>query len=349
VRATWRYFLDERNEQQLLKYMYSYWFVSVVRGWDRAAFEFFTDCTEALAQAEDDPDLQTLRGLAMAFQGFFTSSTPGAMNKLVKESIYILERLDRPAELAYAYICLSWVSYLLPHPAEEKDAAQQALKIAEALDDRWITANSLWMLGFAEFKRRNFTEANRVLEAGLKLNSELNNTLGSACCLMVLGLIAFGNEDIADAKEYFLLCSQTANTLNSGWFSNSAAQRLGRIALLRHELPEAEKYLTQSLRSAYDLSSDDPGSDRDIASLLNDFARLRSAQNRFEESVELLSLLLQLPASHMFWAMEVGAISDHAKALLSDIEGRLSKERYEDALQRGELLNLEEVILELLG
>jgi len=348
VRATWRYFLDERNEQQLLKYMYSYMYVSVTRGWDRGPAELFTDCAEALAHAEDYPDLQALRGLAMAFQGFFTSSTPGAKNKLIKESIHILERLDRPVELAYAYLCLSWVSYLLPHPAEEKDAAQQALKIAEALDDRWISANSLWMLGFAEFKRRNFAEADRVLEAGLKLNNELNNTLGSACCLIMLGLLAFSNEDIADAKEYFLRCSQTANTLNAGWLSNTAVQQLGRIALFRHELPEAEEYLTQSLRSAYDLSSDDPGSDRDIASLLNDFARLRSAQNRLEESVELLSLLLQQPASHMFWRMEVGAISDHAKALLSDIEGRLSKERYEGALQRGEALNLEEVVLDLL-
>jgi hypothetical protein len=237
----------------------------------------------------------------------------------------------------------------MPHPSEEKDAAQQALKLGEALEDPFISANSIWMLGFAEFKRRNFAEAKRGLEAGLKLNNELNNTLGSACCLIMLGLLAFSNEDIADAKEYFLRCSQTANTLNAGWLSNTAVQQLGRIALLRHELPEAEVYLAQSLRSAYDLSSDDPGSDRDIASLLNDFARLRSAQNRLEESVELLSLLLQQPASHMFWRMEAGAISEHARALLSDIEGRLSKEKYEASVQRGESLDLEEVILELLG
>jgi len=347
-RAAWGYYLDERNGGQLQKFIYSFLWVAIARGWDRRAVELFTDCAEALAPAEDDPDLQAVRGLAMAFQGFFMSSMTGPRYDLVKESIQILERFDRPVELAYAYLFLSYLSYLFPGPAEEKEAAQQALKIAEALDDQWLLGNVLWLLGYAEFKGGDYAEAKRVFEASLKLNTELDNTICIAFTFHGLGILAFGNEDIDEAKEYFLHVSRLSKTLNAGWLSDFAAQQLGRIALLTRELPEAERYLTQSLRSAYDLSSDDPGSERDVATLLNDFARLRSVQNRLEESVELLSLLLQQPSSHSYWSVGVGVISDHARALLSDLQGRLPREKYDVALGRGESLNLEEVILGLI-
>ena len=351
VRASWRSYLDEQNAQQLQKFIYSFWVFYIVHDSERGSYraaETFADCVEALAQTEDDPDLQALRGIAMAFQAFYMQPTMEHRYKLSRESVQILERLDRPLELGYAYQCLSWTCYYLLRAAEQKEAVQKSLKLAEASNDQWLVANGLWILGFAELNGQNFAEAKRVFEASLKLNNELNNTMGSAASFLGLGVLAFGNEDIAEAKEYFLSCSKTGNTLRTGWLSVTLDSMLGKIALLAHELPEAQKYFTQSLKSAYDFGEDDLGSDRDIVINLNNIASLRSAQNRLEECVELFSLLLQQPASQVAWSVSLGIISDHAKTLLSDIDGKLSKEKYEAALQRGESLDLEEVILDLL-
>ena len=70
------------------------------------------------------------------------------------------------------------------------------------------------------------------------------------------------------------------------------------------------------------------------------------AQNRLEEGVELISLLMQQPASHQARAGG-GLIRDRAKTLLVELESRLSREVYEEALKRGELLKLGDVVIEL--
>lgn len=113
--------------------------------------------------------------------------------------------------------------------------------------------------------------------------------------------------------------------------------------MLTNELPEAQQYLTQSLRSAYELSWD-----REIANHLYEFAGLRVKQKRLEEGVELASLLLQQPASHLVHAGG-GSIGDRAKTLLANLENQLPEETYMAALKRGELLEIEDVVIELIS
>jgi len=344
VRAAWRYYLDGQNAQQLQKFVYSFWLVYLIRGWFRGAIELFADGTDALSRSEGDPDLQAVRAVTMAFQGYFMSLVGLAEGyELISEGIHILERLDHPFELAMACYSLSLTSYYLNRPDEEKDAAQRFLRLAETSNDPWLLATGLWLVGHADLSWKNYAESKRLLEASLKLNNELKNPYDSVLCFSSLGVLAVYTGDFGKAKKYFSSCYQTANTLKATWLSSLAIQALGGIAVLTNELPEAQEYLTQSLRTAYDL-----GWDRDIGNHLYEFASLRVKQKRLEEGVNLISLLLGQPASHLVHAGG-GLIRDRAKALLSDIEGRLSKEKYEAALHRGELLNLDEVVLELLG
>jgi hypothetical protein len=345
VRAAWRYYLDQKKALQLLKFIYGFWIVYYVRGWVRGAIELFADGVAALAQEEHDSDVRAVRAVAMALQGFFMSVVGVADEgyKLIREGIEILEGLDNPIELAFAYNSLALAAYYLNRPAEEKDAAQSFLKIVEASNDKWLLAYGLWSVGFVEFREKNYAEAKRYAEASLKVSTEINNTFGSAWSFLFLGGLATHNEDFAGAKKYLTRCLQMANKLNYNGLSSVAIKYLGELALLTHDIPDAQEYLTQSLRIAYDL-----GSDRDIANHLYDFASLRVAQNELEEGVELISLLLQQPASHQA-RLGGGRIRDHAKALLANLEHKLSQETYLAALKRGELLELDDVVIELVG
>lgn len=145
------------------------------------------------------------------------------------------------------------------------------------------------------------------------------------------------------AKKYFTRCLQTANKLSFNWLSSVAIKYLGEIALLTNDIRGTREYLTQSLRIAYDL-----GSDRDIANHLYDFASLRVAQNKLEEGVELISLLLRQPASHLARAGG-GLIRERAKTLLAELENKLPGEIYMAALKRGELLEIDAVVIDLIG
>ena len=263
--------------------------------------------------------------------------------KLIKESIQILEQLDHPFELTIAYYTMSLTSYYLNRPAEEKDAAQRFVNFAELLNDQWFLATGLWLAGHADLSCKNYAEAKRLLETSLKLNNELKNPYNSVLCFSSLGVLAVYTGDFEEAKKHFSRCLQMANTLKATWLSSLALQALGGIALLTNELTDAQQYLTQSIRSAYDL-----GWDRDIVNHLHEFAGLRVKQKRLEEGVELLSLLLLQPASHLVHAGG-GSIGDRAKTLLANLENQLPEDVYRAALKRGESLDIDGVVVELLA
>jgi len=108
------------------------------------------------------------------------------------------------------------------------------------------------------------------------------------------------------------------------------------------KIGEAEIYLLQSLRITKEI-----GFIRDIINLLYEFARLRVAQNNPEGAAELLALVLQHPASHQT-RMHEGRIRDSAKVLLAKLEDELPHETYTAALERGQELELDGVIADLL-
>jgi predicted ATPase/DNA-binding CsgD family transcriptional regulator len=345
VRGAWRYYLDEKNALQLKRFLYSFWIVYWVRGWVRGAIELFSDCVNELAQAEYNPDLKAVRAVAMGHLGFFMSWVGLADEgyKLARDSIEILERLEHPIELAFAYHSLTLAAYYLDRPAEEKGAAQSYLKIVEVSNDKWLQAFGLWLANLAEYRLENYAESKSLTEASLKLSNEIDDTICLALCFTSVGGHAIKDGDYVAAKEYFTRCLQISGQLNFYWLASNARKYLGQIALLTNEIPDAKEHLTQSLRIAHDL-----GLDRDIANHLYDFARLRGAQNRMEEGVELISLLLKQPASHLS-RLEGGSIRDRAMTLLAGFENKLPQEKYDAALKRGELLNLDSVVIELLG
>jgi tetratricopeptide (TPR) repeat protein len=345
VRAAWGYFLDEQNASQLRKFIHVLWMVYWVRGWNRGAIELFSGAVDALAHAEVDSQVRAVRASALGHLGYFMTVVGLAEKgyELGRESIKILETLDYPIELAFAYQDLTLSTYYLDRPNNEVNAAQELLKIAEASDDKWLLAYGLWLVNLAEYRLKNYAESKRLMEASMKLNDEIENHFGTALCLTSFGGFAIHNREFAQAKKYFTRCLELSNRLGFRWLSSNAVKYLGVVALYTGELEEAHVHLVRTLKVAYDL-----GLDRDIAQSFYNFARLRVAQDELEGAVELLSLLLGQPASFQSWSGG-GTIRDNAGALLTDLENKLSQEMFVSALKRGESLDIDDVVVELVG
>jgi hypothetical protein len=107
------------------------------------------------------------------------------------------------------------------------------------------------------------------------------------------------------------------------------------------KITEAEDYLLQCLTITKEV-----GFVRDIINLFYEFARLQVAQDNSEQAVELLAVVLKHPASQSARMLE-GPIRDSAKVLLAELEDELPQETYAEALKRGQQLELDGVIADL--
>jgi hypothetical protein len=210
-----------------------------------------------------------------------------------------------------------------------------------SLDDKWLLAYGLWPENLARFSEKNFTDSKKLADASLKIREEIQDKIGSTWCLLSLGLNATIQNELQTAKYHLSRCQHISEELDFLWLFSNATKSLGHVALLNNDTAEVQKCLNQSLKIAYDL-----GLERDVANHLDDFVRLRVAQNRLAEGVALISLLLQQPVSHQ--ARSGGRlIRDREKMLLTELERRLSRKVYKMALERGEFFNLDDVVIEL--
>ena len=118
---------------------------------------------------------------------------------------------------------------------------------------------------------------------------------------------------------------------------------MAKVALSSNKIAEAEDYLFQCLRITSEI-----GLVRDRLNLLYDYACLLVAQGNPEKAIELLTLVLQHPASYQIRLGE-GRIRDSAKSLLLKIKDKIAPLVYAAALERGQELSLDEVIAELVS
>jgi len=344
VRAAWRYYLDRRNAPQMQMFINSFREVHWIRGWNHAGMELFAEAVSALHGKEDEESI-TMYALSMAYQGYFMSwlglSDQGY--ELAKQSVSILGQLNHLEALAFAYESLSLNSYCLNMFMEEITGKNRLLEIATELDDKWLLALSLFEASMVALRIEDYTEAERLAESSLNLNQEIGNRIRATLSLLALGHAVLARGDYEGASDCYLRILKISQEAGFLWGIEKSSKYLGKVALSIDNLAEAENYLLQSLRI-----TDEIGLVRDILNLLYEYACLLVAQGNSEQAAELLTLILSHPVSHQIRLGE-GRIRDSAKDLLIKLEGELPPEAYTASLERGRELDMDEVIVELLG
>ena len=344
VRAAWRFYLDRKNIPQIWKFIYSLWHVYWIRWWNHAGMELFAEAVEML-QEDDKEDVVNLRALAMAFQGYFMAwlGVPEQGYELAVKSVDVLEQHDQPEALAFAYDSLSVNAYFLSRITEETQATNKMLVIATDLDDKWLFAFTLFAAGMVALMEENYPEAKRLAESNLGICEEIGDAIGSTMPLIVLGHEALARSEYAEAESYYQRCLKISEQVSFYYSIQTATKYLSKVALVQGKTSEAEKHLSQSLGITKEI-----GFVRDIINLCYEFARLRVAQNRPEQAVELLTLVISHPSSNQIRWLE-GRISDSAKNLLAKLEAELPPEIFSSAVKRGELMCIDRLVTELLN
>jgi predicted ATPase/DNA-binding CsgD family transcriptional regulator len=344
VRAAWRYYLDQRNAPQIWKFIYALWHFHWIRWWNHAGMELFAEAARAL-QGEDEEESVAVRALAMACQSYFMAWLDLAKQgyEMAQESVETLEQLNHPEALVFAYNSLTVNAYFVYRYAEEVEATNKMLKITAEMDDKWLLAFSYWAASLSCLVQGDYDEARRLAETNLKLYEEIGDVIGSTEPLIVLGHVALARGELESARGFYLRCLKISQETGFHYSIQTSSKYLSRVAISLGKTDEAEKYLVQSLIITREI-----GFVRDKVNLLYEYARLLVAQDNLEGAAELLALVIQHPASHQYRMME-GSIRDSAKGLLVKLEIELPPKSYAAALERGQQLELDEIIADLIG
>ncbi len=108
------------------------------------------------------------------------------------------------------------------------------------------------------------------------------------------------------------------------------------------QVDKARRYLCRSLAITREI-----GFARDIVNLCYEFARVFVLENDYDRAVEMLSVVMEHPASTQERLFE-GRICDSAKELLNTLEDKLEAGKYKAAIERGRSLDLEVLVNKIL-
>jgi predicted ATPase/DNA-binding CsgD family transcriptional regulator len=345
IRTAWSYRVKQVNAAQMRKFVNSFWLVYWVRGWNHGGEELFREAVNALSSGHTDEETESVKALALAHQGFFKTWLGFADQgyNLAKEGVEILERLDRPFELALALGSLNLAADFLTRYDEGEKAAQKMLDIAKEQDDKWLLAFSLYKVSVSNPLKRDPAELRRVAQASMNLYEELGEAMVSILPLVTLGHAAFALGEHIQARDIYLRCLKTSEAVGYRWGTANACRYLGQMALSLNEIGEAEAYLLRSLKI-----TDETGLGRDQVNLLCELAKVRVADSRLEQAVELLAVVLRHPASHLH-RLGGGRIRDSVQGLLARLKAGLSTEAYAAAWERGNNLEIDQIVVDLLA
>jgi tetratricopeptide (TPR) repeat protein len=210
------------------------------------------------------------------------------------------------------------------------------------MDDKWLLAFALFAVSMGTLLVEDYGEAKRLAESNLKINEEIGDVIGSTLPLIVLGHASLALGEYQGARGYYLQCLKLSEQVGFHYAIQTASKYLGKVALSLGNIGEAEYYLHQSLTITKEI-----GFVRDIINLLYEHARLQAAHNDTEGAAELLAFVIQHPASQESRMFE-GRIRDSAQDLLAKLEDQLPQDAFSTALERGQELELEEIVAGLL-
>ena len=344
VRAAWRYYLDQKNTSQLWRLIYGLWHFHWIRSWNHAGTELFAEAVRALQQEVED-ESKALKALAVAFQAWFMSwlGIPESGCKLAGKSVDALEKLNHPRAMFFAYYSICINAYFLGRITEYSEATEKVIEITNEIGDKWLTTFALFAPGMNALILGNYAEAQRIAESALELSEEIGDVIVSTMPMTILGHVALAREEYMSAKEFYLRCLRISKKTGFIYSLQTSSKYLAKVSFLMGDYVETEKYLVQCLALSKEVRFV-----RDVLNLLYEFARLKAAQNDMEGAVELLVLVIDHPASNQIRWLE-GRIRDSAKDLLAKLEEDLPPETYLMALEKGQRLDLDQLVIDLIS
>ncbi|HLF24753.1 MAG TPA: tetratricopeptide repeat protein [Anaerolineae bacterium] len=201
-----------------------------------------------------------------------------------QEALELAQALDEPASVAGLLHQLAMLAQDTGDLAEARRLYEQSLALKRELGDKQGIASTLHQLGVLAQVTGDLAEARRLYEQSLALERELGNKQGIAQSLHQLGVLAQATGDLAEARRLYEQSLAFEHELGNKQGIAISLHQLGILAQEAGDLAEARRLYEQSLALARELGDKDGE-----AKTLNVLANISSAEGDQETARGLLN------------------------------------------------------------
>lgn len=344
VRAALRVSVQRRDGKQLVKFFASLWLAYETWGWFGPAIELVREAGSGFTGAQSDRDWELAHAQALAVEGWFMSliGAPDAGLPMALTSQESLKRLggDLFLSTSSVNICAIFLNRLEELETSTPGLMEQARRTGDPFDRGFALVWSAFLL----VSRGQFDEAEAQATEAVATFERLQSPFGIAVASgIVSGAIYMMRGQLERARHSYEKGLRAAAVIGYRRVVQLAHDSLGTIALLEGRIDEAYAIFVTSLRITFE-----DGQPREQLGSLRDVATIYVKRGELEKAVELLAVVLAHPANVQNSLSRRESLRSECERLLGEIRSRLSADRYEGALRRGESLQLGSVVDELL-
>jgi class 3 adenylate cyclase/tetratricopeptide (TPR) repeat protein len=272
----------------------------------------------------------------MAFLAYWEGDY-GRMQPLADEALAMARAVGDRLQESRALLRVGIAAQLHLHDPElALRLESEALALSRKSGNLNGVASCLTCLGEIPRSQGDYAAALRYYQEGLEVQRQAGDRWGSTITLFNLGEVAAAQKDYVTAARYHQQGLAIAEELSYGQMHALCLAGLGSDAACAGDAESAQRYLRQALSLAAAV-----GAAPLTLFVLVGFARLQALLGQRLRAAEWVGLALSRPASET-------DVEQRAQSLLVELRAALPSEELEAALARGQKLELNQVVAEIL-
>jgi tetratricopeptide (TPR) repeat protein len=217
-------------------------------------------------------------------------------------------------------VALMGLTHTMLKPEVTHKRLQSVVADSRLIGDPRLIAFGLDFLSRSALRLGRYNEARAALEENVALNSSISFGWGLGTAYRALGKVAQAQDEHLQAVDIFRKSLDIFNELGGNWFIARVLAEMGESILTLGNETEARRIWRESLSIATNIHATPVALEA-----LAGFANLRAKQGDSEHALELLSIVLNHPAS-------LQVTKNRASALWSELELQFTRTQI-DAIQ----------------
>ena len=265
---------------------------------------------------------------------------------LVEGRQWLERTLERGAEAppdtrARALLGLAILTHWQGDDAQATACLEECLALSKAIEDAWLTAFALFMLGVVAEDTGDFERAIPLQEDAHRRFLELGDRANAALSMTHLGIVAWGAGDLDAAIPRLEAALQAQRELNDTWAASVSLSYLGFAACDRQQFDHAAAYFTESLVMRWGMRTQE-----EVAHGIANFATLAAALGQYHRAARLFgAAAAEREAIHLM--LQEPERSRYARAV-DDTRHHLPDDAFTAAWEEGRRLTPEQAVSEAL-
>lgn len=252
-----------------------------------------------------------------------------------KRYLDIIETVGRRADLSLAYHTLSNIHTRLGNLNEAKAYALKAVEISREVGNVRMIPSNLLILGYAELALGELESAWEHFQETITASRANSSAFDLTAATYSLGDVRLRQNNYPEALDYFQQALALAKESEIGAYKSLCSINIAYVHALRHELDTARHMLREGVEIALQTRSNIL-----MAKALIPAVKLWQAVNDLEPAAEWSGLLMAHP--------------EHAEPKLvaeicAELEAEIGAERYQAAVARGQQMNLDDTVKQLIS